>query len=149
GLDTQYLVKEVSQRSRLIRLEAATTTPMPGSLPGPRTFAWDPVVLGGAVDAPPSEAQYTDAAYLLAAQRDVALMVAPDLRKMFGSEDQRDAIFGLLVALAESTHDRQLVGDVPLSLEQPADVLGWLAGQRQSLDEGYPRSVALYHPRLR
>jgi hypothetical protein len=149
GLPADDLVAQVAARSRLIRLNIAEPAPARGAVPGPRAFEWEPIVLGGAIETPASEAQYVAAAEQLAAQREVALMAAPDLQTMIGDESQREAIFTLLIGLAETTHDRQFIGDVPRSLERPAEVLEWLRQQRQVLEDSAPRSVTIYHPRLR
>jgi uncharacterized protein len=149
GLPTDDLIAQVAARSRLIRLQVARPAPARGPMPGPRALEWEPIVLGGAVETVASEAQYVAAAELLAGQREVALMAAPDLQTMSGDESQREAIFALFVGLAETTHDRQFIGDVPRALERPAEVLEWLRRQRQVLEDGAFRSVTLYHPRLR
>lgn len=149
GLSAERLVAEVAARSRFIRLKVAKTAPVRVSAAGPRSIAWDTVVLGGATETQASEAQYVHGMNLLASQREVALMAAPDLQKMSGDASQRDAIFARFAGLAEATHDRQFVADAPRELERPADVLGWLGEQRARLDQGYSRSVVIYHPRLR
>ncbi len=149
GLPADQLVAEVAARSRFIRLKGAKRAPATVPSIGPRSIAWDAVVLGGAIETPASEAQYVQGVNMLAAQQEVALMAAPDLQKMSGDSSQRAGIFARFIGLAEAAHDRQFVGDVPRNLERPADVLKWLKEQRALLDQGLPKSVVLYHPRLR
>jgi phage tail sheath protein FI len=149
GLPPDDLVAAVAARSRLIRLRPATLAPAPGGAIGPRTMVWPQAVLGHAIETPAGYADYVAAANLLALQREVAIMAAPDLSNLAGDDAQRTGVFTLMVSLAEATHDRQFIGDVPPDLERPSEVLAWLKEQRAGLEEEFPRSVALYHPRLR
>lgn len=148
GLPAYDLVEQVRQRSRLIRLSVLAAAPAPALLPGPMAKVWAPFTLGGAIEIAAGHDEYEAAAQLLADQIEVALMAAPDLQTMPGSVEQREHILGLLVALAEATHDRQLLLDVPPDLSNADDVVAWLRERRVGLDENFPRSIAVYHPQL-
>jgi phage tail sheath protein FI len=151
GLPVATLVGAVAARSRLIRLEIETPAPvaMVGQV-GPLAKVWLPVTtLSDGIETAAGHDHYADAVELLAAEREVALMAAPDLHAIPGTEQQRGHVLGLLVALAEERHDRQVIADVPTDRGDTADILAWLQRQREGLDEVFPRSLAFYHPRLR
>jgi hypothetical protein len=149
GLPADDLVAAVAARSRFIRLAAVTARPSQGPHSGPRRLVWPPVLLRDAIEARAGYADYFAAANLLAAQREVAIVTAPDLSTRAGDDAQRTSVFALLVGLAETTHDRQYIAEVPPDLERASDVLAWVKEQRAGLDEDFSRSVAVYHPRLR
>ncbi len=75
-------------------------------------------------------------------------MARPDLWQMPGSAEQQQAVLGLLLNLAETTHDRELLIDLPAEITRAEAAIAWLADRRLGLDEDVPRSMAVYHPRL-
>ncbi len=148
ALPPDDLVAAVEARSALIRLSVVDPAPASAALPGPLAFSWDPVILSNGTEIPAIFEDYTAAASLLAEQREVALMAAPDLWQMPGSAEQQQAVLGLLLNLAETTHDRELLIDLPAEITRAEAAIAWLADRRLGLDEDVPRSMAVYHPRL-
>ena len=148
ALPPDDLVAAVEARSALIRLSVVDAAPQQAALPGPLTLGWDPVILDRGTEVPAGYQDYIAAADLLAGQREVALMAAPDLWRMPGSAEQQQAVLGYLLNLAEASHDRQLLSDLPAELTRAEDAISWLDARRIGLDEDLPRSMAVYHPRL-
>lgn len=148
GLPADRLIEAVAARSGLIRLEVATPPPAPAASAGPLAKVWPAVTLAGGQESPAGHGEYEAGVELLAATREVALMAAPDLHAMPGGAGARAQIGGLMVALAEEKHDRQVIADVPPELGNVPDILAWVDELRDGLDPVFPRSLALYHPRL-
>jgi len=150
GLPAGGLIEAVAERSRLIRLEIATPPPPPAPVPsaGPLAKVWPAVTLSGGQEASAGHDEYEAGAQLLGGAREVALMAAPDLHSMPGSEREREHVRGLMVALAEDKHDRQVIADLPPDIGNVPDLLAWVEAFREGLDETFPRSLAFYHPPL-
>ncbi|WP_419694212.1 phage tail sheath subtilisin-like domain-containing protein [Mesorhizobium muleiense] len=149
GLPADRLIEEVAERSRLIRLSIDKPAPAGSVGAGPLVKVWTPpVTLANGAETPASHEDYVLAAELLAGEREVALMTAPDLATLPAAPEQRDHVLGVLVSLAEERHDRQVIAEAPADFTEAAAILAWLRERRVALDEYFPRSLALYHPRL-
>jgi uncharacterized protein len=148
NLSPNNLAEAVAERSQLIRLEALTPAPVPG-LVGPLALFWGPIELSGAREEAPSQSNYTDGVGRLGDQREVALLVAPDLHRMAGSDAQRNQVLAMLVAQAENLHDRQVFAAPPPQIRAAADVAQWVRDRRLDLSGRGSRSLSVYHPSVR
>ncbi|OJU34374.1 MAG: hypothetical protein BGN99_09100 [Alphaproteobacteria bacterium 65-37] len=148
GLPADRLIESVADRSQLIRLSIATPPPVNAAGAGPLAKVWPAFTLSGGGESVAGLDHHVAAIELLAIEREVALMAAPDLWAMPGSQQQRDHVLASMIAFAEEKHDRQVIAEPPVDIGDAAEILAWLGQQRAGLDEYFPRSLALYHPRL-
>ena len=142
------LAEAVAERSQLVRLEALTPAPDPGVV-GPLTLYWEPVELSGAKEDVPTQTDYAQGLARLGDQREIALLVAPDLYRMAGNDGQKNQVLAMLVAQAETLHDRQVLAAPPPELRAAEDVALWVRDRRLELSGEGARSLSIYHPSVR
>jgi hypothetical protein len=147
NLSPHNLIETVAERSRLIRLEALTPAPQGGAV-GPLVLSWEPVELNGAEETIPTSSEYRDAAKRLSEQREVSLLVAPDLHSMSDSGENRRQILATLVSHADELHDRQVLATPPPEMRAVDDISAWMRDLRRTISGG-ARSLSIYHPSIR
>lgn len=145
GLDPAALAEQVTERSRLIRMQLAPGLALPAPVAhGPLAYEWPTLTLVGGSEQPPAETDYVNAYSLLADEPEPALICAPDLPRL--NRSGRESVLAIMIADAEARHDRQVLAALPDATIAASAASLESAAMRQLFDAQRARSVAVYHP---
>jgi hypothetical protein len=126
---------------------AVPTGAASGVAPGPRRMSFA-VTLAGGADAAPALADYQAAVVALSDVPEVALECLPDLHSDLTSDDDRRTVLASAMRAATDLHDRLVVVDAPLGMDDARAALAWFDALRTAADDDTLRAGVAYHPPL-